>query len=170
MEESPPRVPRKEGSHKSSKMGATRRNNHRCDSLDDAGDSSIKCSGKHCRSCTGGLIADCVALCCCPCAVVTFLGLAFVKAPWMMGKRCLGFGKKKRKCGKSHVAEIDGIPGMGRADVGNSEIVTSGFQDEEQNDTLSEEEGVWLELYELGHLSFGRVSFSGGIQSQGKGN
>uniref|UniRef100_A0A803QJ37 Uncharacterized protein n=1 Tax=Cannabis sativa TaxID=3483 RepID=A0A803QJ37_CANSA len=38
----------------------------------------------------------------------------------------------------------------------------------EKNDTV--EDSVWMELYQVGHLGFGRVSFSGIQPSQVKGN
>ncbi|BBH00417.1 hypothetical protein Prudu_010396 [Prunus dulcis] len=68
--------------------------------VDDAGD-RIECSGKYCKSCSGALIADCVALCCCPCALLNLLTLAFVKVPWMVGRKCLGLGKSKGQKRKS---------------------------------------------------------------------
>lgn len=167
MEENPSRVKRRDGSHE----GCPRRRNCRWPVEDVSGD-LIECSGKRCRSCTGGLVADCVALCCCPCAVVSFFTLAFFKAPWMMGRRCLGLGKKKKEKKRKCEGEIDGNSRNGRVEVEISEFGI-GFEDgEEKEGNLSarfEAERVWLELYQLGHLGFGRVSFSG-IPSQGKGN
>lgn len=46
--------------------------------------------------------------------------------------------------------------------------IASGFGEEEE-ERMFEAEKVWLELYQVGHLGFGRVSFTG-IQSLGKGN
>ncbi|KAA8530231.1 hypothetical protein F0562_004940 [Nyssa sinensis] len=173
MKENTPRFPRKDR-FEASKRGSARKE-HRW-LVEENGD-LIECSGKYCRSCTAGLIADCVALCCCPCAVVNFLALAFVKAPWMMGRKCLGLGKKKgrglekkRKCERIEsdwVEDSDGNSRRERVEEGTLEIVT-GFEDAEEKDNLSarfEAETVWLELYQLGHLGFGRVSFTG-IQSQ----
>ncbi|GFY87196.1 hypothetical protein Acr_05g0008350 [Actinidia rufa] len=162
MEENPSQFPHKDGSQGVSRRGATEKH-CRCPA-DDSGD-PIKCSGKNCRSCIAGLVADCVAVCCCPCAVVSFFALAFLKAPWMMGRRCLGIGKKKRrrpeneiKCEKSgsDSVDMDGISEIGTGLEGN---LSARF----------EAERVWLELYQLGHLGFGRVSFTG-IPSQGKVN
>src|SRR5688572_27896661 len=64
--------------------------------VDDEDGDPIKCSGKSCRSCSGRLIADCVAVCCCPCAVVNILALAFLKIPWIVGRKCFRMVKKKK--------------------------------------------------------------------------
>lgn len=73
--------------------------------------------------------------------------------------------EEKRKCGQGG---IDGISRVG--EEGTSEIVLSCGG--ELNDHFSAEfkgEDVWLELYEVGHLGFGRVSFTG-IPFQEKGD
>ncbi|XP_059639060.1 uncharacterized protein LOC132281366 [Cornus florida] len=168
MEQNPSGVQHNDGPHK-----ASSRKHHHCP-VDETGD-SIKCSGKCCRSCTAGMVADCVAICCCPFAVVNFLALAFIKAPWMMGRRCLGLGKKKRqgmerkrKCEERSDSECEedryGNCRKGRVEDGTWEILRGLEVDEEQEDNF-EADRVWLELYQLGHLGFGRVSFTG-IQSQ----
>lgn len=64
-------------------------------SVDEIGD-GIECSCRYCGSCTATMIADCVAICCCPCAVLNFLAFAFVKVPWIVGKRFLRLGKKNK--------------------------------------------------------------------------
>ncbi|MCD7462621.1 hypothetical protein HAX54_048946 [Datura stramonium] len=132
--------------------------------MDDE-DDPMECSGKSCRGCTGGLIADCVAVCCCPCAlVVNILALAFLKIPWMAGRKCLRMvKKKKRKDDKSNYSTVE------EGEVGTSGIVTCTFgelQELVKDDTCFRAEQVWLELYQVGHMGFGRVSFS----SQGKPN
>lgn len=185
MEENPPRVLRRDGTHEATRGGGpTRKSRYSVDQ--DSGD-LIECSGKYCKSCTAGLIADCVALCCCPCAVLNLLALAFVKVPYMMGRRCLGLGKKKgkrlemkRKCKKSCCSSISSEEGgefvlerdsslrKRRVDEGMFEI-EPGFGEDEQMGRFSarfEAEKVWLELYQVGHLGFGRVSYTG-IQISG---
>lgn len=191
MEENPPRVSRKNGTHQeeeASGAGPTTRRKSRY-SVDDnngGGVDQIECTGKHCKACTAGLIADCVALCCCPCAVVNFLALAFVKVPYMVGKRLwLGLRKKKkRKCNKQRsesecvVVERDIENNMMRKrklieEEERLPEIASGFCEEEGMENSGsagfEADRVWLELYQVGHLGFGRVSFTG-IQSMGKGN
>ncbi|GKV07748.1 hypothetical protein SLEP1_g19477 [Rubroshorea leprosula] len=133
---------------------------------DGGGGDSIECSGKYCRSCSAGLIADCVALCCCPCALINLLTLAFVKVPWKMGRRCLGLGKKKRKkletkgkCRKSEefpMGDRNGNSRRGGVEEGILEML-SGLDGEEE---MYKAEKVWLDLYEVGKLGFGRVSSS----------
>ncbi|KAL3636630.1 hypothetical protein CASFOL_018929 [Castilleja foliolosa] len=147
---------------------------------EDTGDRTVACTGKSCQSCTAGVIADCVAMCCCPCAVVNILMLAFVKLPWAVARRCLDGRRKsnrrrrleeRRKCCGD--GDRDGISGKGGAEGGiTSDIVLSGAViGDELNDHFSAEfrtEDVWLELYDFGHLGFGRVSFTG-ISYQDRG-
>lgn len=124
------------------------------------GGETIECSGKYCRSCTAGMIADCVALCCCPCAVFNCLALAFVKAPWMVGRRCLGFGKKKRKRKKkAKMIEYDVVLERNYKEEGNTRI--GGWVEESMVEMVSGEmafeaaEKVWKEMYdEIGHFGF----------------
>ncbi|KAK4417777.1 hypothetical protein Salat_2190400 [Sesamum alatum] len=149
---------------------------------EDGGD-PVSCTGKSCQSCTAGVIADCVAVCCCPCAVVNILALAFFKLPWAVARKCLAGRKKKSRRrrmleGKKECSREDrvGIPEKGRVENGTSEIASSSpggrICEDEQNDNFSAEfsaEEVWLELYEVGHLGFGRVSFTG-VPFHDKGN
>ncbi|GMI99147.1 hypothetical protein like AT3G01516 [Hibiscus trionum] len=141
------------------------------DAVDESGD-LIECSGKYCRSCTAGVIADCVALCCCPCALLNLLTLALVKVPWKMGRRCLGLGKKKRnrvemerKC-KKKCRDCSEVESSSRGEM--REFSTAfGVEESEEKQEMGnfsarfEAEKVWLELYQVGHLGFGRVSFTG---------
>ncbi|KAI4350687.1 hypothetical protein L6164_005117 [Bauhinia variegata] len=176
MEENPPRVSRNRESHDheaSSRGGGgpTRSGNRRrFAAVDESGD-LIECSGKYCRSCTAGLVADCVALCCCPCVVLHCFALAFVKAPRMVGRRCLGLlGKKKKNEGQTQrqkqndgVLErnTDGNLTKGWVQEGTLEMV-SGFVEAEKMASVSgnfEADKVWIELHEIGHLGFGRLSF-----------
>ncbi|XP_052197508.1 uncharacterized protein LOC127804647 [Diospyros lotus] len=152
MEERPSRVRSKDGS--ASRRGQAGKTS-RC-STEDGGD-PVECSGK---SCVAGAIADCVAVCCCPLALVSLLALAFFKAPWMMGRRCLGLGKKNRqkqeRRRKFEGSEGDSVEGMNEnsvkagAETGNWEIgFGTGLEAEEEQE-------LWLDLYKLGHLGFGR--------------
>ncbi|PON33152.1 Transmembrane protein [Trema orientale] len=163
--ENPPRVSRKNGAHP--------RNTER--EMDDGGDrAEIECSGRSCRSCTAALIADCVALCCCPCAVINFLAFAFVKVPWAVGRRCLGLGKKRRKRRETKRKKSSKKGGRDQYQNDSGTCVVERWWAEEvegimENSSPADEERVWLELYQVGHLGFGRVSFTG-IQSQSKSN
>ncbi|KAL4577176.1 hypothetical protein LXL04_013280 [Taraxacum kok-saghyz] len=137
--------------------------------LDDGG--GVGCFGNSCRSSTGRVIADCVAVCCCPCAVVNFFTLTFLKLPWMMGKKCLGnVSKKREKKKRLKDAEKRGISRKEKGENGTSGRVTAiGGEEEEEEGKQKysarfEAERVWLELYRVDNLGFGRVSFNG-IQS-----
>ncbi|PIN04689.1 hypothetical protein CDL12_22780 [Handroanthus impetiginosus] len=141
---------------------------------EDVGD-PVACTGKSCQSCTAGVIADCVAVCCCPCAVVNILTLAFVKLPLAVARRCIERRRKRRRrrtLEEKRNVDTDGISERGRVEEGTSEIVLSVIGDEELNDHFRAEftaDDVWLELHEVGHLGFGRVSFTG-IPFQNKGS
>ncbi|XP_009125991.1 uncharacterized protein LOC103850942 isoform X1 [Brassica rapa] len=159
----------------------------------------VKCSG---RSWAAAAIADCVALCCCPCAIINFLTLTFVKVPWMIGRRCLGGRRKKQNKRRLHkrqrrgkINSEDGFHhynnrkfetavedekcggGSGGDDDDDHRFVverdgsltkdeeekTASVSGSEESRTSArvEAERVWLELYQIGHLGFGRVSFTG---------
>ncbi|XP_060193527.1 uncharacterized protein LOC132622875 [Lycium barbarum] len=174
---------------------------------DDDGD-PIECTGKSCKSCTGGVVADCVALCCCPCAVIDILALTFLKIPYMMGRKYLVKGKKKlsskkklekqkkkmkkkeemeksysyRDCVTYELDSTDGRISTRSVKVEDEEkekertklgIELIGEEVLKDNNVISasfDAEEFWLELYEqVGHLGFGRVSFTG-IPSQGSQN
>ncbi|KAK1432769.1 hypothetical protein QVD17_09668 [Tagetes erecta] len=123
------------------------------------GDSKVGCSGKSCRSCTAGVIADCVAVCCCPCAVVNIFTLTFFKLPWMIGRKCLGLGNKKKRKLKNNEKEKD-LSAISSKDEG---LETKLEEEQEVKDEYTarfEGEKVWLELSKVDQLGFGRVSVS----------
>ncbi|PKA47229.1 hypothetical protein AXF42_Ash017174 [Apostasia shenzhenica] len=138
----------------------------------DGGDGkSEKLSCRSFQSCAAAAVADSIAVCCCPCAVVSFLALALVKAPWAAGRRCLralrrrsgalgktqavegtwmgGERSKEKEMEKRRRTEKALQIGMGEGGGGGE-----GFWRE-----LAEER-VWKEMYELGFWGFGRVSIS----------
>lgn len=143
---------------------------------------SVDCSSKSCRSCAAALIADCVAVSCCPLAVVSLLALAFVKVPYLVCRKCLKRRRRERKRKKIAEVSSDVIEassgGCSSSGQGKSDIMFEfgGDEDEEElEDRKSfcaaalEADKVLFELYQVGHLGFGRVSFTG-IQSLGKGS
>ncbi|XP_057983924.1 uncharacterized protein LOC131168484 [Malania oleifera] len=161
-------ISRKKGIREVSSDESRRKSRH---AAEDGGE-LFKCSGRHCRSCAGGVVADCVAVCCCPCAVLNLLALALIKVPWTVGRRCLGLGKSgsrkletRGKCRKSECdCVIERDRKSRRAKVAELEPeISSGFiqVDDEHGGSFArlEAEKVWSELYEDGHLGFGRVSF-----------
>ncbi|KAG6410217.1 hypothetical protein SASPL_128270 [Salvia splendens] len=105
---------------------------NRCWSRHSA-EEEVGCTGRSCQSCTAGVIADCVAVCCCPCAVVNIFTLAFVKLPWSVARRCIGRRRERRRRLEEAMT---------------SEIVVN-IGEELLNDELGAElkgEEVWLEL------------------------
>ncbi|EYU34718.1 hypothetical protein ABFS82_11G128600 [Erythranthe guttata] len=157
-------------SSSSAVVKSCRRGGRRHAEEEDAGD-PVACTGKSCQSCTAGVIADCVAVCCCPCAVVNILALAFVKLPWAVARKFIGRRREERKKKMKKRRDTGGISEKTRAEAGTADIVMAcrgAVTVEEVNDHFSAEE-VWFELYEVGHLGFGRVSFTG-IPFQNKGN
>ncbi|XP_021755243.1 uncharacterized protein LOC110720511 [Chenopodium quinoa] len=157
---------------------------------EEAGDSSVECSGKQCRSCAAALVADCVAVCCCPLALVSLLALAFVKVPYLVGRRCLRKRKnRKRKCCKigengtsidinsRDISLISGRLSQSKSDIifefgKEGDNINNNNQELEERRSFCaafEADKVLFELYQVGHLGFGRVSFTG-IQPFGKEN
>ncbi|RWW14986.1 hypothetical protein BHE74_00007413 [Ensete ventricosum] len=149
---------------------------------DEAGD-HVECSGASCRSCAAVMVADCVALGCCPCAVVDVLALALVKVPWAVSRRCLGM--LKRREGASRRRRVRDEGGEERA---RREVVVEGREakslekmkrmadagdvgaregENGHGGQRSDADTVWMELYQIGHWGFGRLSFSG---NHGRGN
>ncbi|KAG0519272.1 hypothetical protein BDA96_09G250100 [Sorghum bicolor] len=140
-------------------------------------------AGWRLRSCAAAAIADCVALGCCPCAVVALLGLALVRAPLAVGRRLrrrrLSLLRRKRvrdvaASAKGAKAAGD-APGAGsgtlldttdeHATVGTATATAAApvHQHHHHHQQQAEaEELAWLEeMYRVGHWGFGRVSFSG---------
>lgn len=172
---------------------AAKNHRHVAAVVDDGDVDPIECTGKSCKSCTAGVVADCVALCCCPCAVIDILALAFFRIPWIMGRKYLGKSKKSEKKKKKKeeeemeksysyrdcvTYELDSIDGrISTRSVKDEEIVTGngkkslgiviGEEDKNNISAKFDVEQFWLDLYEqVGHLGFGRVSYTG-IPSQG---
>jgi hypothetical protein len=117
-------------------------------------------TGRRCRSCAAVAIADCVALGCCPCAVVSLLALALVKAPFVVGRRCVGRLRRRRRLllHQKRVRDHEEEKGVGKATA----VVVAATSAGGTGATTTEAELAWLEeMYRVGHWGFGRVSFSG---------
>ncbi|WVZ99652.1 hypothetical protein U9M48_044915 [Paspalum notatum var. saurae] len=125
-----------------------------------------------CRSCAAVAIADCVALGCCPCAVVSLLGLALVKAPLAVGRRCVARLRTRRRfrllLRKKRVRDADAVVApcaRGKAAAattppppgeGVAAVAAAPGQGQQ-----AEAELAWVdEMYPVSHWGFGRVSFS----------
>lgn len=131
---------------------------------EEGGGEKIKCSTKHCGSCCGGYVADCVAVCCCPCAVLHCCAMAIVKGPSLVGRKCLGLGKKnKNKNTKKKGCEDDVVVVVVERNKNNNIERVQRAVREMDNITVNagfDAEKVWKELYQIGHMDFGRVSSS----------
>ncbi|TVU35651.1 hypothetical protein EJB05_17552, partial [Eragrostis curvula] len=132
------------------------------------------CTAQSCRSCVAVTLADAIALGCCPCAVVSLLGLAFVKAPLAVARRCLR--RLRRRRGelrhKKRVRDMDPAGaaakcrrrGLPDADAWKGEVVV--LEDAAARRASSSSSGrldaekVWMEMYRVGQWGFGRLSVS----------
>lgn len=136
----------------------------RFSTMEDCEGDMVECSSKYFKSCTTGLITDCVALCCCPCVVLHCFALAFIKAPWVMGRKCLGLGKNKNHQKGHHKKNEDNnnnvvLQGNNKEDDLKGGCPTSTMEGVNSNLGF-EADKVWHDLYQIGHLDFGRVSLS----------
>ncbi|KAM0945982.1 hypothetical protein DsansV1_C09g0089951 [Dioscorea sansibarensis] len=151
---------------------------HRSPRTDEPTD-IVECSGKCCRACTAFILADCIAVSCCPCAVLSLLTMALFKVPLMVGRRFFSSLKKKggnisnnnNKKKKKNTAVVVVEKGTNGDDEAVKDVIVSknSFEEEEGvNACINghlfgglEAERVWLEIYQVGNWGFGRVSFSG---------
>jgi hypothetical protein len=135
-----------------------------------------ECSTQTCQSCSAFVMGDCIALCCCPCSVVHLLAFSLVKAPYLVGRRCYKILTKKRRFLQKRISDVGesdgeiviglkykdfdsksgelgmGVWGMGLGDCKN---VSNG-----RLSAKLDAEKIWMDLYQVGHWGFGRISFS----------
>lgn len=107
-----------------------------------------------CKSCAAAAVADIIAVSCCPCAVLSFLTLAFFKLPCAACRRCMRIMKRRKESmeeggggvkwegleDKNLELSVENVKGMGIGEM---------------------EERGWKEMYQVGQWGFGRVSVSG---------
>ncbi|KAF0906709.1 hypothetical protein E2562_012535 [Oryza meyeriana var. granulata] len=150
-------------------------------------------AAQSCGTCGASAAASCVALCCCPCAVVGCLTLALVKAPYVAGRRCVvRLASKRRRMVSpgatprktNRVWDLDDDlqewrPGGGEAQAESKErlepgrtgasapaanaggaISAVGEGSGRVRSRVDAAEKTWVEIYQLGHWGFGRLSFS----------
>uniref|UniRef100_A0A0D9WJW3 Uncharacterized protein n=1 Tax=Leersia perrieri TaxID=77586 RepID=A0A0D9WJW3_9ORYZ len=126
-----------------------------------------------CRSCAAVMVADCIAVGCCPCAVVSVLGLALVKAPLVVGRRCVG---RLRTRGRAllHNKRVRDVAANANAVETKAAIAKAEADDvavvvDDDGEAMGgggggevDDDMAWLEeMYRMGHWGFGRVSVSG---------
>lgn len=140
-----------------------------------------------CGTCGASALANCVALCCCPCAVVSCFTLALVKAPYVAGRRWVRRAKTRRisrgvlrktrrvRDLDDQLYQVEGLGGSGGAARVSKEdwgelgrAAASGWWENTSDVNLlgdgrmrvSVTEKAWMEMYDVGHWGFGRLSFS----------
>ncbi|CAM0881816.1 unnamed protein product [Alopecurus aequalis] len=141
-----------------------------------------------CGTCGASAVANCVALCCCPCAVVSCFTLALVKAPYVAGRRWVRIAKMRRVKGvlrktnrvRSLDDQLDNVEGLSHDQCNGTERASKEYWGELGRDAasgwwgstndaslagegrmrVSVTEKAWIEMYEVGHWGFGRLSFS----------
>jgi hypothetical protein len=114
------------------------------------------CAARSCRSCVAVTLADAIALGCCPCAVVSLLGLAFVKAPLAVARR---FRRRlRRRQGelrhRKRVRDEDMDTAAWKGEVAGMDAGRG------SSSRKLDAEKVWMEMYGLGQWGFGRLSVS----------
>jgi hypothetical protein len=134
------------------------------------------------RSCVALTLADAIALGCCPCAVFSLLGLAFVKAPLAVARRCLERLRRRRgemrhrkrvrdmldptaaargRCRRGVLDDADAW----KREVGMDAAADGGRGSTDRRASSSssgrlDAEKVWMEMYRVGQWGFGRLSVS----------
>ncbi|GJM93659.1 hypothetical protein PR202_ga10238 [Eleusine coracana subsp. coracana] len=142
------------------------------------------CTARSCRSCVAVTLADAIALGCCPCAVVSLLGLAFVKAPLAVARRCLRRLRRRRgeMRHKKRVRDDDVDPAAkcrhrrrggahddadkwkggeaASAEKGAAAAAAGRRSSSCASSGRLDAEKVWMEMYRVGQWGFGRLSVS----------
>ncbi|XP_062179747.1 uncharacterized protein LOC133884375 [Phragmites australis] len=149
---------------------------YRFPALPEEDEQATRCTRQSCRTCGASAVASCVALCCCPCAVVSCLTLSLVKAPYVAGRRCAVRLARRRLRKARRVRDLDddgrlkGELGAFAAVLpqrskewgelpGAAAFVAEGRARAPSSRTDAAEK-VWAEMYQVGLWGFGRLSFS----------
>ncbi|KAG0491175.1 hypothetical protein HPP92_008038 [Vanilla planifolia] len=132
-------------------------------------DESARRTERSCHSCAADAVADTIAVCCCPCAVVSQLFLAVLKVPSALGSRCLQIARRRGGALKKDGGGKNGESGT--ISVGESREKKADLRVESLVEISSawneaEEERAWKEMYLAGHWGFGRVSVSVSISEE----
>uniref|UniRef100_A0A0D9YH42 Uncharacterized protein n=1 Tax=Oryza glumipatula TaxID=40148 RepID=A0A0D9YH42_9ORYZ len=140
-------------------------------------------AAQSCGTCGASAVASCVALCCCPCAVVGCLTLALVKAParpvatprktnrvWDLDDGQLqewrpagadGVVRAERKQDRREPGRTGGAASAAPpGDASIDAISAVGEGTGRGRPRVDAAEKTWVEIYQLGHWGFGRLSFS----------
>ncbi|GJN18274.1 hypothetical protein PR202_gb05417 [Eleusine coracana subsp. coracana] len=148
-----------------------------------------RCTSQSCGTCSASAVASCVALCFCPCAVLSCLTLALVKAPYATGRRCLvRLARKRNRLRKARrVRDVDdedddadgrlqrelvkALPRRGSREWGElARAAAEGRARATSARSSDPAEKVWMEMYQVGLWGFGRLSLSPPEGSGGGGD
>eukprot|EP00252_Welwitschia_mirabilis_P027520 TRINITY_DN9455_c0_g1_i1.p1 TRINITY_DN9455_c0_g1~~TRINITY_DN9455_c0_g1_i1.p1 ORF type:complete len:265 (+),score=26.48 TRINITY_DN9455_c0_g1_i1:486-1280(+) len=104
-------------------------------------------------ACTAGVIADCAAICCCPCAFIHFLVLAFVKIPTALARSIVHRYSSSSSCKHHHESSI---PQVRKQNTRNKQVNVTHKRDYDKNTAEEEddedENGKDSEKHEISDL------------------
>ncbi|XP_062206310.1 uncharacterized protein LOC133908342 [Phragmites australis] len=141
---------------------------------DDEQATRTRCTTQSCGTWGASAVANCVALCCCPCAVVSCLTLALVKAPYVAGRRCVvRLARRRQLCALRNARRVRDLDEKQQDQLGDAaprrskecaELAGAVIVGAEGRAKVSSREDaadkVWVEMYKVGLWGFGRLSFS----------
>lgn len=163
LESPSPMRPRRASKSKQNPANCKNKNNNSISSSCHEIKNNRSCKGEVC-SCAASFTADCAAICCCPCAILHLLVLAFVKVPSSFARKAVCYARKKaalrtsnRKNPADHKDDHDdedqhrGRYSFSPWSCPDSPSTSHGSPAPPKFDTQK----LWTELYEAGHIGFG---------------
>jgi hypothetical protein len=150
---------------------------YRFPALPDKDEPVTRCTSQSCATCGASALASCVALCFCPCAVLSCFTLTLVKAPYMAGRRCLvRFARNRHRLRKERrVWDVDdderlqgvlikALPRRSSREWGElaraASVGAEGRARVMSSRSSDPAEKVWNEMYQVGLWGFGRLSLT----------
>ncbi|EEE55060.1 hypothetical protein OsJ_02768 [Oryza sativa Japonica Group] len=108
-------------------------------------------AAQSCGTCGASAVASCVALCCCPCAVLQEWRPVGADGAVRAERK-----QDRREPGRTGGAASAAPPGDASVDA----ISAVGEGSGRARPRVDTAEKTWVEIYQLGHWGFGRLSFS----------
>jgi len=143
---------------------------------------AARCSRRSCGTCSASAVASCVALCLCPCAVLSCLTLALVRAPYAAGRRCAArlARRRLRKARARRVRDM-GDDEQQKQQLGPrrskewgelARAAAAGGAEARAkvSSRMDASDEVWADMYQVGLWGFGRLSFSAPVVAGGGGD
>jgi len=143
---------------------------------------AARCSRRSCGTCSASAVASCVALCLCPCAVLSCLTLALVRAPYAAGRRCaarlarrrlrkararrvrdLGDDEQQKQKQKQQQQQQQQGPRRSKewgAELARAAAAGGAEARAKVSSRMDASDEVWADMYQVGLWGFGRLSFS----------